>query len=408
METKAAPRLHSLDVFRGLVILAMLFVNDIAGVKGLPTWMGHMPTHTDAMTFVDLVFPSFLFMVGMALPFALGRKLDQGAKAGQVWRHVLQRSASLLVMGVFMVNADGFEGGHLGSEAWQLLLYCGVFLVWCGYGSWAQAHPTRVRFLRILGVLMMAAAVLCFHSSLGNGLAAFRPQWWGILGLIGWAYLLGCLCYIPLRRHPEALLGCLVLCLLIQLAAPFGLGDQLRFPGGSHPLLAAAPHAALVLAGALLGSILRPESPLSTPLQRVRWALGFALGLYAASVLLHQLAGLHEVFIVSKNLATPTWCLRSAAYATLLWTAIYLLVDVAGLRWGVDFLAQAGQNALFAYILAPLVLSLVGLGTGLLHLPGWWALGSSLALGLARGAISAFAFVALAGTLSRKELQLKL
>jgi predicted acyltransferase len=259
-----------------------------------------------------------------------------------------------------------------------------------------------------LGILLMVTAALSFRSSLGNGLAAFRPQWWGILGLIGWAYLLGCHCYLPLRKRPEALLGALALCLLIQLAAPFGLGNLLKFPGGTHPLMAAAPHAALVIAGALLGSILRPESPLSTPLQRVRWALGFALGLYAASVLLHQRAGLHEVFIVSKNLATPTWCLRSAAYATLLWTGIYLVVDVAKVRWGVDFLAQAGQNALFAYILAPLVLSLVGLCTGLLHLPGWWALGSNLGLGLARGALSALAFVALAGFLSRKGLQLKL
>ena len=53
-------RIESIDVIRGLTILVMIFVNDIGNVPGTPKWMKHMPTRSDGMTFVDLVFPAFL------------------------------------------------------------------------------------------------------------------------------------------------------------------------------------------------------------------------------------------------------------------------------------------------------------------------------------------------------------
>jgi len=53
-------RLESLDAFRGLVILAMIFVNYLAGIAELPLWTQHMPAAADGYTVVDLVFPGFL------------------------------------------------------------------------------------------------------------------------------------------------------------------------------------------------------------------------------------------------------------------------------------------------------------------------------------------------------------
>ena len=48
-------RIRSIDTFRGITILVMIFVNDVAGVSGIPAWMKHMPADADAMTFVDIV-----------------------------------------------------------------------------------------------------------------------------------------------------------------------------------------------------------------------------------------------------------------------------------------------------------------------------------------------------------------
>ena len=64
----AAPgssRILSIDIFRGLTILVMIFVNDLAEVKGLPWWTYHLPGNVNGMTYVDMVFPFFLFIVGI-------------------------------------------------------------------------------------------------------------------------------------------------------------------------------------------------------------------------------------------------------------------------------------------------------------------------------------------------------
>ena len=68
-------RILSIDAFRGITILVMIFVNELAGMRDIPQWMKHMPADADAMTFVDMVFPAFLFIVGMSIPFAINSRL---------------------------------------------------------------------------------------------------------------------------------------------------------------------------------------------------------------------------------------------------------------------------------------------------------------------------------------------
>ena len=70
-------RILSIDIFRGLTIFLMVFVNDLAGVSDIPAWMKHVPADFDGMTFVDVVFPAFLFIVGMAVPFAVKNRLER-------------------------------------------------------------------------------------------------------------------------------------------------------------------------------------------------------------------------------------------------------------------------------------------------------------------------------------------
>src|SRR6267154_167266 len=98
-----APRITSIDALRGLVMFTMIFVNDLAGAPAsiVPDWMVHFSDRHhggSGMTFVDLVFPGFLFIVGMSIPFALGSHLDKGEPAWKTFLHILVRTISLLAL----------------------------------------------------------------------------------------------------------------------------------------------------------------------------------------------------------------------------------------------------------------------------------------------------------------------
>src|SRR6516162_2762766 len=101
-----AEKLVSLDVFRGAVIATMVFVNYLHGIKEIPGWAKHMPYPEDGFTFVDVVFPAFLFIVGVAIPLALEARRRRGASTPALVAHIAVRSAGLILLGLIMVNEE--------------------------------------------------------------------------------------------------------------------------------------------------------------------------------------------------------------------------------------------------------------------------------------------------------------
>ena len=178
-------RVQSIDVVRGLTVLLMLFVNDMAGVDDAPAWLKHIqPTTADGLTLPDFVFPAFLFIVGLSIPFGIEARRGRGESWGSGWGHVLRRTASLLVIGVFMVNSPASDGGWLDPNIWWLLTYAGVILVWNDWGGASRL----VWGLRVAGgVVLLVAAILFRGTGTEPGFIELTTQWWGILGLIGWA-----------------------------------------------------------------------------------------------------------------------------------------------------------------------------------------------------------------------------
>ena len=70
-------RIASVDALRGLTILLMIFVNDLG--PAAPSWMHHIqPPNADGMTLADVVFPAFLFIVGVSIPLAFERARRDG------------------------------------------------------------------------------------------------------------------------------------------------------------------------------------------------------------------------------------------------------------------------------------------------------------------------------------------
>ncbi|HEY4322684.1 MAG TPA: DUF5009 domain-containing protein, partial [Mucilaginibacter sp.] len=109
-QLKEAPkRLLSVDAFRALTMLCMIFINDLSGVKGIPEWMDHAKRLDDGMGFADTIFPAFLFIVGLSIPLAIDRKMQKGESFNAIAFSILSRSFALIVMGFFHVNMENYN-----------------------------------------------------------------------------------------------------------------------------------------------------------------------------------------------------------------------------------------------------------------------------------------------------------
>lgn len=127
-------RLHSIDVFRAITMLLMIFVNDVSGVKNIPEWIEHVSGKADGLGFADTVFPTFLFIVGLSIPFAIRNRLNKGEAFLNIALYIVTRSVALLVMGFFHVNSEEYSSeALLPRYLWILFVTIGFFLIWLDY-----------------------------------------------------------------------------------------------------------------------------------------------------------------------------------------------------------------------------------------------------------------------------------
>lgn len=394
--TSLRARIASLDVFRGLVMLVMIFVNDLASVRGLPGWTYHMPARVDAMTYVDMVFPAFLFVVGMSLPLATRSRLTRGATQRALWTHILARTASLLVLGLALANAGKGDGRLMpvSPGAWGFLVLTGAILFWNVYPK-SESRQTVFRLLKLAGLLLMVVLFACFRRVDASGHVRWLDfSYWEILGLIGWTYLATCLLYVPLRAWrwaPAAWLAaaCLwnVLCTAKWLTwpshSPFFLWP---FHNGAFLIL--------TLAGVVTAQIFLTGEWAATLRGRMQSAALLAFLLLVAGWLLTPLG-------ISKIRATPTWCLYSAGASVLLFLLLFWICDVRGqISWAAS-VKPAGANTLLTYLLPDLFYFGVG----------WWWLGTATSFGwpgVVRAALFTVAILLIAAVLTRRGVRLQL
>jgi predicted acyltransferase len=426
----AGRRVASVDALRGLTILLMIFVNDLG--HGAPAWMHHIrPPNADGMTLADVVFPAFLFIVGVSIPLAFERAQAAGRSKLAQLGHVLVRTAGLLLMGVIELNSE--HERTLGGPLWSVLAFTALILAWCAVPRGRPAARTVVWVVKAVGVAGLLVLLALYRREPGPAdvplwghveeWAWLRTGWWGILGLIGWAYLTVSLLVFLLGWRREWLMGALALLTVIHLAFNHGglfthLDSKPWLGAAAGPLAALARGtdevgnyvslrdatgslAAITVAGCLLGTLLRRDSDLTTHRARLGWAWTFAAGLFLAGFVTDTFEG------INKIAATPTWCLWCAALTCVVWTLLYLLLDVAELPgWSVPVRA-AGTNPLVAYFLHPIVVEGIGLaglgGTVLAYKESadpWVVVAGSLAM--------AAAVCAVAGLLGRLGLRMRL
>ena len=378
-------RILSIDALRGITILVMIFVNELSGVSGISPWMKHMPADADAMTFVDVVFPAFLFIVGMSVPFAINRRLAKGDSFVQLQKHIGWRTLGLLVLGLFMVNAeDDYNEAAMGMSihVWSLLFYICVVLVWNVY---KLSKPTLVYVLKGIGIAGLLVLAFIYRGG-KDGTEYLQPHWWGILGLIGWAYLYSCIFYQLFKGNVYGLLAMIGICTLFYI-----IGHQPAIQqSGWHWITSQsgnAAHTSIVLCGIVLSLIFFDQSSNKSVQQRFIQAGGFALILLVTGYFLRP------YFKISKIYATPTWCLYSAAICCILFSFLYWLIDRKQISGWTNFFRPAAANPLLTYIIPSVIYALLHL-LGI-HLPDllqqgypgmlWCILYAVIVMGIAKG-----------------------
>lgn len=346
----ATQRLDSLDAFRGLVILTMVFVNYLAGVHGIPSWAKHAKQGVDAFTFVDVVFPGFLFIVGVAIPFALHKRLQRGeSKTGLIGK-IFTRSAVLIFFGVITVNKGNFSPDATGMsrELWFLLALVCMIVLWGGFPG--ENLPKRKKFflaLRIAAGLLLIYLLAIFRGKSADGqIAWLQTSWWGILGMIGWAYLECALIYLLFRGNSTALMGALLFMIALFIGDKHGALDWL---GPVHNWIniggVFGSTAADVMIGILVGNCFVGSPALAPHLHRARFILIFGVALLAAGFVLRPLHGINKID------ATESYALVTGGICALCFLFVYFVMDVCEKKSWAKFLIPVGQNALLAYLL---------------------------------------------------------
>ena len=306
LDPKPGPtgRLVSLDAFRGLTIAGMILVNNPGDWGHVYRPLRHAPWH--GWTPTDLVFPSFLFIVGVAIPLALGKRLERGDPPSALLAKVVRRSVLIFALGL-VLNAFPFD------------------------------RPLST--LRVPGVLQRIA-VCYLAASLIFLKTGVRAQAGIMVGL-----LLGYWGLMTLVPVPEFGAG--------DLSRPNNLAawiDRGLLPGHIYKkdydpegLLSTLPAIATTLIGVLTGRWLATSRPIA---ERVA-------GVFAAGTVSYLLGwAWGAAFPLNKALWTSSFTLYSAGLSLLIFGLCAWLIEVEGVkRWSWPFVIF-GSNAIAAYVLS--------------------------------------------------------
>ena len=298
----SSQRLLSLDVFRGLTIAGMIIVNDPGSWSHVYPPLLHAPWN--GITPTDMVFPFFVFIVGVSITLAYTKRLAQGADRKKIIGKILRRSAIIFALGLFLALFPKF--------------------------NFAQ--------IRIPGVLQRIALVFLTCSLL------FINTNWKTQAKVGASLLVGywlAMCFIPTPGLGQVMLepGKNLAAWLDHLLIPGRLYQKTWDPEG---LLSTLPAIGTGITGMLVGHLLVSKKSED---QKLIWlfSLGF-LAFIVGSIW-------NWFFPINKNLWTSSYVLYTSGLATLTLAASIWFVDRQGYtKWtkvGVIF----GANAITAYVL---------------------------------------------------------
>ena len=335
-------RIHSIDVLRSITMFLMIFVNDVAGVDRIPEWLKHTAADLDGMGFSDLIFPAFLFIVGLSLPSAIQARIKKGKSDLSIVAYILLRALALIIMGFFQVNFENYnhESALISYPVYKIVVTLGFFLIWLDYPE--TMATTRKSACIAMGIVILALMAYFFKGEHGG----MQPHWWGILGIIGWAYLFAALVYLATKGRIKLLIGAFLIFSIINITTHLNvLHVNLWMIGDASSIT-------LMMAGALIATGYQHLTISKT------WLVLAISGLLAIvfGFIIRPYAG-----GISKIYATPAWVFICMGIAILVFEALIYLVDVSGKKEWFSFIKPAGTSTLTCYLIPYLLYSFLSL-----------------------------------------------
>lgn len=300
-------RLVSIDVFRGMTIFFMIIVNTLGSWKYAYPFLLH--AKWDGLTPTDLVFPFFMFIVGMAMAFSF-RKYQRGSR-GEWIRKILKRTVLIFLIGLLL--------------------------------NWFPFFNKSLDQLRIFGVLQRIA--------LGYGLAALLVVfvkkahliYVTAIILIGYWLLL----IFGGGESPLSLEGNLVRRIDLLLLGENHVYGGYGIPFDPEGLLSTIPSVATVLLGYLLGQILLLEIIPSEKLKK--------LGVWGLILMVLGVVWNFIGFPINKPIWSSSYVLVTAGLAALIMVGLIYLIDIRkSEKWSYMF-KVFGLNPLFSYVMSGLI-----------------------------------------------------
>lgn len=390
-------RLASIDAFRAITMLLMIFVNDLILDERVPAWLEHAEQGEDRLGLADTVFPAFLFIVGLSIPLAMRYGHEKGMSRKDTFRHILRRGFALLVMGVFIVNYEEYTTGPalLSRWWWMLLMTIAFFFVWLVYPSqWTVGRKT---LFRSFGIVALAVLALVYKGGTAEHPVWMKTHWYGILGLIGWVYLVCALLYFYIGDRLPVLALTFLFFLGMSIAWNTGWLKTVLHPRSYFWFEDSGGLCAFAMAGIMTTIYYRRAAGSAKVLQNLLRLAVWAPLLLAAGFALRPIGG------IAKLGVTPSWILICTAISIACFVLLAVVVDIRGRENWYRLIKPAGTITLTCYLLPYIHFAIIKLLGEQYRLPLVLRTGG---LGVLKSLVFAFLIVLLAGVLERKKIRL--
>lgn len=396
INTQLPRRLQSIDVFRAVTMFFMIFVNDVDGVTKIPEWIKHVDEHSDGLGFADTIFPAFLFIVGLSVPFALNKRMQSNESKWQIAWHIFLRSFALIVMGFFHVNLENYnnEAALLPLPVWEILITLAFFLIWLDYKP--GFSKTTQYILQITGVVILIVLAFLYKGENNENIVGMRHQWWGILGLIGWGYFTCAIVYL----FTKGKLWIQIIALIIFLT--YNIVNQTSYLDFASSILkycwfiGNGSEISLIMAGIVISLIyLKIINNKSYTFFGLMFLLAAAI--IAFGFMMRPFGG------ISKINATPAWVGICTGISIFVFSILIFIVDVKKKANWFNIIKPAGTSTLTCYLLPYFLYSFMWLLN--INYPEFLREGMG---GILRSFAVAFIVIFITRFLEKKNLRLKI